>query len=161
MIAQYVGHELIRDSTEGGWLPPSALPTGGIHTLADSGASYTRGVSIMGTRIGGSRSSGIWSDSRDLHLFSMVFYTTSYAGANAAAVIHLGAATNDATFGNIRCEEFGRAALASYCLQIDPGAVRVLATNVNARYVRAGAVINLGGAGVSAINLLQPNGTVQ
>jgi hypothetical protein len=87
----------------------------------DEGASYTRAVSITVTRIGGSRSSGLWSDSRDLQLSNVVFYTTSYAGAGAAPVMRLGAATNDAMLSNIQCEEFGGAARASYCLQIDRG----------------------------------------
>ncbi len=75
-------------------------------------------------------------------------------------MIRLGAATNDAMLSNIQCEEFGGAARASYCLQIDAGASGVLATNVNARYVRKGAVNDLGGVGVSAVNLLEPDGTV-
>jgi hypothetical protein len=129
--------------------------------LADAGASYTRGVSITGTRIGGSRSSGILSGSRDLQLSNDVFYTTSYAGANTAPVIELGATTNDAILTNIECEEFGGAGLASYCLKIDQGATGVLATNVDARYVQQGTVLNSGGGGVSAINLMEPNGTVQ
>jgi len=120
----------------------------------------TRAVSITATRIGGSRSSGVWSDSRDLQLSNVVFYTTSYAGADAAPVMRLGAATIDAMLSNIQCEEFGGAARASYCLQIDPGATGVLATNVNARYVRRGAVNDLGGVGVSAVNLIEPDGAV-
>jgi hypothetical protein len=36
----------------------------------------------------------------------------------------------------------------------------VLATNVDARYVRKGALEGLGGVGVSAINLIEPDGTV-
>ncbi len=39
-----------------------------VRIFADAGASYTRAVSITATRIGGSRSSGMWSDSRDLQL---------------------------------------------------------------------------------------------
>ena len=92
-----------------------------VRILADAGASYTRGVSITGTRIGGSRSSGIWSDSRDLQLSNVIFYTTSYAGDNAAPVIRLGPATRDALLSNIECEEFGGAARASYCLEIERG----------------------------------------
>ncbi len=131
-----------------------------VRIFADADASYTRAVSISATRIGGSRSSGVWSDSRDLQLSSVVFYTTSYAGADAAPVMRLGAATIDAMLSNIQCEEFGGAARASYCLQIDPGATGVLATNVNARYVRRGAVNDLGGVGVSAVNLIEPDGAV-
>ncbi len=61
---------------------------------------------------------------------------------------------------NIRCEEFGGAARASYCLQIDAGATDVVATNVNARYVRNSAVAIMGGVGVSAVNLIEPSGAV-
>jgi hypothetical protein len=131
-----------------------------VRVFADAGASYTRAVSITGTRIGGCRSSGLWSDSRDLQLSNIVFYTTSYAGAEAAPVIRLGAATMDAMLSNIECEEFGGAARASYCLQIDAGATGVLATNVDARYVRKGAVDDRGGVGVSAVNLVEPDGTI-
>ena len=131
-----------------------------VRIFADDGASYTRAVSITGTRIGGSRSSGVWSDSRDLQLSNVIFYTTSHAGPGAAPVIRLGAATNDAMLSNIECEEFGGAARASYCLQIDRGATGVLATNIDARYVRKGALEDLGGVGVSAVNLIEPDGTV-
>jgi hypothetical protein len=48
------------------------------------------------SRIGGSRSIGIWSDSRGLQLSNVIFYTTSFAGPDAAPVIRLGAATIDA-----------------------------------------------------------------
>jgi hypothetical protein len=129
--------------------------------LPDTGASYTRGVSITGSRIGSSRSSGILSGSRDLQLSNDLFFTTSYAGANASPVIELGATTNDAMLTNIECEEFGGAGFASNCVQIDQGAADVLATNIDARYVRQGAVLNSGGGGVSATNLIEPNGTVQ
>ena len=78
-----------------------------VRVFADADASYTRAVSISATRIGGSRSSGLWSDSRDLQLSSVVFYTTSYAGADAAPVMRPGAATIDAMLSNIQCEEFG------------------------------------------------------
>jgi hypothetical protein len=131
-----------------------------VRVFADAGASYTRAVSITGTRIGGCRSNGIWSDSRDLQLSNVVFYTTSHAGAEAAPVIRLGAATMDAMLINIECEEFGGAARASYCLQIDAGATGVLATNIDARYVRKGVVDDRGGVGVSAVNLIAPDGTV-
>src|SRR5271166_5765008 len=78
-----------------------------VRVFADADASYTRAVSITATRIGGSRSSGVWSDSRDLQLSNVVFYTTSYAVADAAPVMRLGAATIDAMLSNIQCEEFG------------------------------------------------------
>jgi hypothetical protein len=131
-----------------------------VRIMADAGASYTRAVSISDTRIGGSRSSGVWSDSRDLQLSNVIFYTTSFAGPDAAPVIRLGAATIDVMLSNIQCEEFGGAARASYCLQIDAGARGVLSTNLNARYVRRGAVQDLGGQGVSAVNLIEPDGTI-
>lgn len=132
-----------------------------VRILADAGASYTRGVSITGTRIGGSRSSGIWSDSRDLQLSNVIFYTTSYAGVDAAPVIRLGPATRDALLSNIECEEFGGAARASYCLEIDAGATGALATNLDARYVRKGAIQNHGGVGVSAVNVIEPDGAAK
>ena len=129
-----------------------------VRIFADAGASFTRGVSFTSTRIGGSRSSGIWSDSRDLQLSNVIFYTTSHAGADVAPVIRLGGATRDAMLSNIECEEFGGAAQASYCIRIEAGATGVLASNVDARYVRKGAIEDLGGLGVSAVNLVEPDG---
>jgi hypothetical protein len=131
-----------------------------VRILADTGASLTRAVSIASSRIGGSRSSGLWSDSRDLQLSDVTFYTTSFEAVGAAPVIRLGAATNDALLSNIRCEEFGGAARASYCLEIERGATGVLATNIDARYVRRGAIADHGGIGVSALNLIEPDGRV-
>jgi hypothetical protein len=131
-----------------------------VSILADDGASNTRGVSIANTRIGGSRSSGIWSDSRDLQLSNVAFYTTSYAGRGFAPVIHLGAESSDAILDNIICEEFGGTARSSYCVQIDAGAKDILISNVNAHYVHTGVINDLGGTGVSILNTIEPHGLV-
>jgi len=131
-----------------------------VRIASDAGASYTRGVSIVGTRIGGSASSGLVSDSRDLQLSNVIFYSTSGSAAGAAPVMRLGAATYDAILDNIHCEEFGGLARASYCLEIDRGANGVLASNINARYVRRGAIADRGGVGVSVVNVIEPGGGV-
>jgi hypothetical protein len=131
-----------------------------VRILADTHASYTRGVSISASRIGNCRSSAIWNDSRDLQLSNDIFYTTSHAGAGMAPVIRLGATSTDSILDNIQCEEFGGSALASHCVQIDAGATSVLISNVNAQYVQTGAINDMGGNLVTVLNALNPNGTL-
>jgi hypothetical protein len=108
--------------------------------FADAGASITRGVQISNSRIGISRLSGLYSEARDVQLSNLQFASTSLAGKQQAPVIRIAKGSEDTILVNIRCEEFGGRALASYCVQIDDGAARVQALAINAHYVQRGAV---------------------
>jgi hypothetical protein len=108
--------------------------------FADAGASITRGVQIINSRIGISRLSGLYSEARDVQLSNLQFASTSLAGKQQAPVIRIAKGSEDTILVNIRCEEFGGRALASYCVQVDDGAARVQALAINAHYVQRGAI---------------------
>jgi hypothetical protein len=108
--------------------------------FADAGASITRGIQIINSRLGISRLSGLYSEARDVQLSNLQFASTSLAGKQQAPVIRIAKGSEDTILVNIRCEEFGGRALASYCVQIDEGAARVQALAINAHYVQRGAV---------------------
>jgi hypothetical protein len=55
-------------------------------------------------------------------------------------VVRIAKGSEDTILVNIRCEEFGGRALASYCVQVDEGAARVQALAINAHYVQRGAI---------------------
>jgi hypothetical protein len=108
--------------------------------FADAGASITRGVQIINSRIGISRLSGLYSEARDVQLTNLQFASTSMAGKQQAPVVRIAKGSEDTILVNIRCEEFGGRALASYCVQVDEGAARVQALAINAHYVQRGAI---------------------
>jgi hypothetical protein len=110
-----------------------------IGIFADANASITRGIQIVNSRIGISRLSGLYSEARDVQLSNLQFASTSLAGKQRAPVIRIAKGSQDTILVNIRCEEFGGRALASYCVQVDEGATRVQAFAVNAQYVQRGA----------------------
>jgi hypothetical protein len=108
--------------------------------FADAGASITRGVQIVNSRIGISRLSGLYTEGRDVQLSNLQFASTSMVGKQQAPVIRIAKGSEDVILVNIRCEEYGGRALASWCVQIDDGATRVQALAINAHYVQRGAV---------------------
>ena len=133
-----------------------------VYVAADAGASVTRGVSITNTRIGGCRQSGIYSDSRDLQLSGVIFYTTSYAGSGSYPAVRLGPNTRKAQINNMIAEEFGGAGRASHGVQIDSGAQSVAILGLDATACVTGAINTAAAADqVTAIGVFGPGGTIE
>jgi Pectate lyase superfamily protein len=131
-----------------------------VYMAADVPYSYAHGLSITNSRIGGCQKNGLYFAGRDLQLDGVIFYTTSYAGSGAHSVIRLASTTVGANITNIVAEEFGGAGRASYGVQVDSGAQRVLVVNMDASACTAGAVSDATNA-ASAINIIAPGGTLQ
>ena len=129
-----------------------------IAILADTGYSYTRGISIVNSRIGDSHLAGLYSEAVDVQLTNDVFFSTQGGDNPGAPVINLAPSSRDVLLNNIRCEEFGGLGYASYCLQVSAGAQGIIANVIDARYVRIGAINDLGSKGASYVSVLQPNG---
>lgn len=125
--------------------------------LADDGGSYTRSIQVDSSRLGLCRSSGLYSNGWDVQFSNCIFVSTSKASAGNAPVIKLDTNSRDVLLSNIRCEEYGGVALASYGVQIENGAVNVQISNLNATYVQTAAVNNLSLSNrISILNCVEP-----
>jgi hypothetical protein len=116
-----------------------------VHFEPDLSQSYTRSVQISDTRIGGSQREGLVIDCRDVSLANVIFYTTSYSGAGNYPVIRCGANAQDVQLANIKGEEFGGAARASYLIQLDAGATRVQGVNLDCAFCQTGNILDNSG----------------
>jgi hypothetical protein len=137
---------------------PSEPDEQAIAIFADAGYSHTRGVSIVGSRIGDSRHAGLYSEASDVQLSNDIFFSTSGAGPSLSNVIQLAPSSQDVLLSNIRCEEYGGLGYASYCIQVGAGAQGIIANTIDARYVRTGAINDLGSKGACYMGILSPNG---
>ena len=81
-----------------------------------------------------------------MQLSNLQFASTSLGGAQKAPAIRIGAKAQDTILVNIRCEEFGGPALASYCVQADKGAARIQVVAVDAHYVQLGPFNGIAGS---------------
>lgn len=124
--------------------------------------SYTRGIEISDTRIGGCQKSGIYSTARDIQLSNVIFYTTSYAGSGLYPVVKLAVSGSNISqkvvISNMVAEEFGGFAQASYGIEIDSGASSISINNLNANSVVTGAINDFtSGEQVSAVGVYGPS----
>jgi hypothetical protein len=150
-------NNLLGNSTPGS---PSEPDEQAIAIFADTAYSYTRGISIVDSRIGDSRYAGLYSEASDLQLSNDIFFSTSGAGPLLSNVIQLASSSRDVLLSNIKCEEYGGLGDAAYCIEARAGAQGIIANTIDARYVRTSAINDLGSKGACYVGILLPNGQV-
>lgn len=129
-----------------------------VAVLADAAASNTRGVQIVNSRIGISAKSGLYNAGRNTQLANDQFVSTSASLSGGYPVIENASTAVDFQARSIVCEEYGGLGRASYCAQLDAGATGGNIAGLDARYVKTGAVSDLGATGFSYSGLTEPAG---
>jgi hypothetical protein len=109
-----------------------------VQCLADASRSITRGLMISNGRLGLSQRSGLYNACRDTQITNVQFVSTSEAGRGLYPVIDVAATGQDQLYENIRCEEFGGLARASYCINVANGAQRISAAGFDPQYANGG-----------------------